>query len=101
LNDQIAAAVSQLRKPAERVVRIVDGETGLIDALGALADNVVAELEPGAVRVLNLGEQFGVACVGVNERREVALGVGGAGEVALDVVRVGIRRAVGEGLGAD
>ncbi len=100
-DDQVAVAVGQLRKPAQRIVGVVDREAGLIDALGALADNVVAELQPGAVRVLDLGEQVGIARVAVDEVGDIVLGVGGAGQVALGVVGVGIRRAVGEVFGGD
>ena len=70
-------------KPAQRVVGVVDREAGLVDALRPLADDVVAELEPGAVGVLDLGEQVGVGRVAVDEGGDVALGVGGAGQVAL------------------
>ncbi len=95
MNDQVAIAVGQLQEPANSVVGVIHGEAGLIDALRALADDVVGELEESPIWVLDLGEQVGVTGVAV-AKVICAVRVGGARQVPVGIVGVGIGGAVRE-----
>src|SRR5208283_4546476 len=57
LNDQVPSAVAKHFKAADGIVTVVNCETGLIHATGPLADDIVGEIQPCAVRVVDLGQQ--------------------------------------------
>src|SRR5262249_12453352 len=101
LDNRVAGPVRQLREPAEAVINVVDREARLIDALRALADAVVGELERGAFGVIDLGEQVGIVGVAIEKVGDLALGVGRTGKVALGAVGIGVRGAVSKGFRGD
>ena len=94
--DQVAAGVGQLAQPAHRVVDVIGREPSLIDYLGDVAVDAVLNRER-AVRLGDRGRQV-LAVVG---ERPVAAGAVGGQHVAVAVVGVGIRRAVGQVFGRE
>src|SRR5262249_19980491 len=81
LDDELVAAVEQLRQAADAVVLVVDGETGLVHALLALPQRVVGEVQRAAVGVGDVGDFIGEARVGVGEG-DGARGIPGRLQVA-------------------
>ena len=81
---------------AQGVVLIVDGVAALIDALRALADRVVGELEELAVGVIDLGGQVGVGGVAVLIRVEIGIRIFGVDRLAFPNGPVGAFAGIGE-----
>src|SRR5262249_10862294 len=83
LDDRLPLAVGQFHQPAQAIVGVIDGEAGLIDALDALAEAVVGELEELPVGVFDLGQQIGMGGILIEELNRTADAAGGRQHVAM------------------